>query len=61
MNKHRRHQNHREVVVTPEEDEVAELKIKISTKLLIMTKTKIGTCPPKTKSKKEVGKSTKGR
>ena len=63
MNKRRHHQNRREVVVTtPEEHEVEEIRIKISIiELHIMTKTKIGRCPPKTKRKKEVGKSTKGR
>ena len=57
--KRRRHHNRREVVVsTQEEHEVVQLKI--TTKLHSMTKTKIGRCPPKTKHKKAVGKSTKG-
>jgi hypothetical protein len=61
MKKLRRHQHRREVVVpTLEEHEVVQLKIEITTKLQSMTKTKIGRCPPKTKHKKAVGKSTKG-
>ena len=60
MNKRRRHQNHREVVVTPEEDEVVELKIEIPTRLRIQNQT-IGKCPPKSNRKKAVGKSTKGK
>lgn len=61
MNKRRHHQNHKEVVVTPEEDEVAELKIEIKIKLHILNQTKIGKCRPKTNRKKAVGKSTKGK
>jgi hypothetical protein len=60
MNKRRRHQNRREVVVTPEEDEVVELKIEIPTRLRIQNQT-IGKCPPKSNRKKAVGKSTKGK
>jgi hypothetical protein len=60
MSKCRRHQNHREVVVTPEEDEVAD-KNQILAELHIKTKFKNGICPPKTNQRKEVGKSTKGR
>lgn len=61
MNKRRRHRDRREVVVTPEEDEVAEIRKEIQTELHIKIQTKIGTCPPQANRKKEVGKSTKGK
>jgi coenzyme F420-reducing hydrogenase gamma subunit len=61
MNKRRRHQDRREVVVTPEEDEVAEIRKEIPIEPHIKIQTKIGKCPPKANQKKEVGKSTKGK
>jgi hypothetical protein len=60
MSKRRHHQNLREGIETPEEDEVEEIRIGITIDLHIMTKIKNGKCPPKTSKRKEVGKSTRG-